>query len=126
MIINPIEELLATSESIVDANKKRIEKIKNVSNEEKEELFQKLKIDVEKKEIPLIKFLLENRLFFEIIEDEFIEKLVKIYHNINMYRKIEYINCLKESYKLRGVKGIVFAFGGIIKRFDRLTEVVAS
>lgn len=122
MIIKPIDELVAVSESIIDANKKRIEKIKAISNKEKEMLFQEFEINVEEKAFTSIKMLLENRMFFEIIEEEMIENLVKVYHSNNIHRKIEYINCLKESYKIRGIKGAMFTFGGIIKRFSMLSK----
>lgn len=118
MIIKTIDEVLKRNENNkIKANKERINLIKSNDKETIELYFKKMESYILEKNILGIQYILQYHLYFEEIETEFINDIMGTFFELKEEKRETYINCLKESYKVRGTKGILFSLGGIIKSF---------
>lgn len=118
MIIKTIDEVLKRNENNkIKANKERMNLIQKNNDETIDVYFDKIKLYIQQRNILGVQYILEYHLYFEEIETEFIKDIIKTYFDLNEERRKTYIDCLKESYKIRGKKGILFSLGGVIKRF---------
>lgn len=118
MIIQPIKELYDEGDNIIVANKKRICMIKRHA---KDDVYLRCKFDellenLEKCNLDRVQSILTNELFYEFINMPYVRALHVAYGKIN--DKENFIMKLKESYILRGVNSIKFAWTPIIKRYS--------
>ena len=116
MIVLTTEENIKNSTDLIEANKKRISKIKCIITDNVDDLFDRL-IELLEENLTEVTEFLEKQMFFEVILKEFVDELCMTYKKLDNERKKEYINCLKESYKTRGIKGYQFTFSPIIGRY---------
>lgn len=111
MIIQPIEELSEEGNRIL-ANKKRMKYIKNIITNECDKVFLELEKSLMENSFKDIAYITSHKIFFEVVDTDLLRKLQKLY----ILQGSEAINKLKESYKIRGVKGINFAWTPILER----------
>lgn len=116
MIIEPIRSLYSSDNDKVKANKLRVSKIKEVISDTNrvDELFIIVQEALLKMDVVRLSNTLSNDLFFEEVYASFILKLLDGFNSSN--DKISFIENLKVSYILKGVKGIRFAWTPIIDR----------
>ncbi|MGL5764507.1 MAG: hypothetical protein ACRCX8_02585 [Sarcina sp.] len=114
MIVRIIPELYGNSNNKVIANKKRISSIKgNISNKSRlKELFNKLEEYLTTGNIGDTLNLLVNEMFFEEIANSFVEELHIAY--VVATDKNDFINKLRESYIIRGVRSIKPAWSPVM------------
>lgn len=115
MVIKPLRELYEDGSNVVVANKRRITNIKNVigNTEKLGALFNKLSYSLENDKVDDVMETL-NGLYFEQLDSSTIMKLYNAYYESN--DKASFISDLVYSYKLKGVKGITFAWHPVISR----------
>lgn len=118
MNIIPVESLnLGESNSIVQLNKRRILQINSIGKKNIDSMFNELEELLDSNSALSLKYLLENKMFYEQIHDEIIYNIIDC---CNLKYRNEYIKDLKESYRVRGEKGIAFSWGFIIRKYERL------
>lgn len=116
MIIEPIASLYVEDRDRIKANKLRMSKISEIiSNQEVvDSLFSEIHNSLIKLDVVRLSRILSEQLFFEEVYASTILKLVDGFGSSN--DKEGFIQLLKDSYILRGVKGIRFAWTPIIDR----------
>ena len=116
MIIRPIDEIITPGASIIEINKVRMKKIQ--SNIYDFILIDKLFWDLEKailkRDVPEIEEIIGRKLFFEIPCAGLSSKMIDVYEEHT--NKKYFIDELKKSYMIRGIKGIQFAWIPILNR----------
>lgn len=117
MIYNGLE-----NGNIIERNKLRINLIKNNDFKKVSVLFKKVQYCIENKFLFELKIILQDELYFEIIPNKFLDNLVNTYNKIDKSIQNQYINELKQSYMIRGTKGIRFSLGGIINKFANANQ----
>lgn len=110
MIIRNIYEGM----DIIVGNKKRIDSIKRSIKEGTSIL--RLETLLETNNIMEIKTYLQNNIFFEIIEEDFVHIIIKTYNSTDS--KNDLLDELRESYNLKGVKGILFSWGRVLSKYS--------
>lgn len=117
MIIKVIDEILErNSNNLIKSNKERIKLIKE--NKDKIDLlFNDLKFYLDKKDNIEIRNLLENKMFYEKINNNIIKDITNTYYNISSNFKEELIESLKVSYSLKATSGIRIAIITILGRY---------
>lgn len=117
MVIKVIDEILErNSNNLIESNRERIKLIKENINKS-EMLFDELKFYLNKKDNIQIRNLLENKMFFEKINDNIINDITLTYYNISSNFKEEFINCLMQSYKLKATSGIRICIIALLDRY---------
>lgn len=123
MIIQPIRELYGEDGTRVTANKERVSGIKeNISNKEwLGEKFNELvyNLDNEGNKGDLYdrtSRLLSKELYLEVVCKSLIDNLHIAYRGSN--NKANFIKELKESYTIRGIKGIVHSWSPVIAKYS--------
>lgn len=116
MIIKPIDDIVTPGANIIEINKVRMKNIQdNIYNFM---LIDKLFLDLEKailkRDVPEIEEIIGKKLFFEIPCVGFSSKMIDVYEEHT--NKKYFIDELKKSYMIRGIKGIQFAWIPILNR----------
>ena len=116
MIIKAISEIATDGASIIEINKVRMKKIQenlyNFSTVDK--LFIDLEKSILKRDVVEIEKIIYEKLFFEIPCIGAATKIIDVYEN--HANKKYFIDELKKSYLIRGVKGMQFAWIPILNR----------
>lgn len=122
MIIKPVEKLIVGSKDIAESNKKRICNILEIGKPDVNVLFKEVEELLKSGSIVMLKYILENKLFFEVIADYFIDEIIEVHSSLKEELKCDYINCLKESYIIRGENGIRYSWTPLVKRYESLAK----
>lgn len=120
MIITPIDEFKVGSKNIAESNKKRVDRVILVKETNIGFLFKEFEDLLKNGTVIMLKYLLENKVFFEIIADNYIDEIIEVYIYLDNDLKHEYVNCLKESYIIRGDRGIRYSFTPIVRKYKGL------
>lgn len=110
MIIQPIKELYGEKGNRVSASKLRISKIKESIGDRNriDGIFCRLKECLDNGELDRVMNILVNELFYEVISAKFITDIYSTYRIVK--DKELFIEKLKESYIIRGIKSARFAW----------------
>lgn len=103
--------------SVIEANKIRIQKIKEVKQRGVEYHFINIKKKLDENESVLT--YMEDNLFFEKIDNVVYEHLETVWKRIDSKKREELISQMKESYMLRGERGYRFSITTILLRIDK-------
>ena len=116
MIIKTIDEINIQCENVIEANKLRMNKIQdNLMNlASVETMFIDLEKAILKKDFKEINNIISKKLFFEMVIIGFENELISSYEK--QINKKFFMDELRKSYILRGVKGLQFAWMPIILR----------
>lgn len=116
MIIKTIDEINIQCENVIEANKLRMNKIQdNLMNlASVETMFIDLEKAILKKDFKEINNIISKKLFFEMVIIGFENELINSYEK--QINKKFFMDELRKSYILRGVKGLQFAWMPIILR----------
>ena len=116
MIIKVIDEIAASGENVIEINKIRMKKIQDnlydltlVDN-----LFLELEKSILKRDIAEIENVICKKLFFEMPCIGISSKIIDVYEG--HANKKYFIDELKKSYIIRGVKGMLFTWMPILNR----------
>lgn len=116
MIIKSINEIITPGASVIEINKLRMKNIQD--NIYDFVLIDKLFLDLEKailkRDVPEIEEIVGKKLFFEIPCAGLSSKMIDVYEEHT--NKKYFIDELKKSYIVRGIKGIQFAWIPILNR----------
>ena len=97
------------NEDKVKSNKVRLYNIKSLKHKGVDEVFLKLYGGIMNANFSAVKDILQNELYFEVIDDILVQ---------NIINKVNYENCdfnkLKEYYILKAEKGIRFCWGQML------------
>ena len=116
MIIKVIDDIIVEEANVVEVNKIRMRNIQsNICNLA---LVDNLFLDLEKfiliKDVAAIEEIISKKLFFEIPCKRLGLKIINVYEKYD--NKKYFLDELKKSYLMRGVKGIMFAWMPILNR----------
>ena len=116
MIIKPIDEIVTPGASIVEINKIRMKKIQDNAYDFVliDELFFNLEKALLKRDLDKVEEIISKKLFFEVPCVGLAYKMIKAYENHT--NKKYFIDELKKSYLIRGIKGVQFAWIPILNR----------
>lgn len=116
MIIKAIDNIIVEGASIIEISKTRMKYIQNnicdlalVDN-----LFLDLEKFILKKDVNEIEEIISSKMFYEVPCKGLGLKIIGIYENHT--NKKDFLDELKKSYILRGVKGIMFAWMPILNK----------
>lgn len=117
MFIKPMKEIYLEEDDITSANEKRINIIRNnIENKVfMEETFKNLKLSLEKETKAETLKILKFKLFLEEINLNLITVIHRVFNLSN--NKEDLIEELKKSYKNKGVKGIVFSWTPVLRKY---------
>ena len=116
MIIRTIEEINIQCENVIEANKLRMNKIQDnlINLASVETMFIDLEKAILKKDFKKINNIISKKLFFEMVVIGLDNELIRAYER--QINKKYFMDELRKSYIIRGVKGIQFAWMPIILR----------
>lgn len=113
-MIQPIKELYEEEGNRVSASKKRIGKIKESIGDKCriDEIFSRLESSLKHGNLDMVMTIIMNELFYEVVSSSFVMDVYKSYINSND-REL-FIDKLKESYIIRGIKSARFAWTPLV------------
>ena len=116
MIIKAIDEIATSGASAIESNKIRMKNIqKNIYNLTLvDKLFFELEKAILKRDMVEVENIICKKLFFEIHCLGLGSKIIEVYEN--HANKKYFIDELKKSYIIRGVKGMLFTWMPILNR----------
>ena len=116
MIIKAIDEIATSGASAIESNKIRMKNIqKNIYNLTLvDKLFFELEKAILKRDMVEVENIICKKLFFEIPCLGLSSKIIEVYEN--HANKKYFIDELKKSYIIRGVKGMLFTWMPILNR----------
>lgn len=116
MIIKAIDNIVTDGVSIIEINKTRMKYIQNTIYDLS--LVDNLFLDLEKfilvKDVAAIEEIISKKLFFEIPCKGLGLKIINVYEKYD--NKKYFLDELKKSYLMRGVKGIMFTWMPILSK----------
>ena len=116
MIIKTIDEINIQCENVIEANKLRMNKIQDnlINLASVETMFIDLEKAILKKDFKKINNIISKKLFFEMVVIWLDNELISAYER--QINKKFFMDELRKSYIIRGIKGIQFAWMPIILR----------
>lgn len=116
MTIKTIDEISIQCENVIEANKLRMKSIQNNIKDLDmiEIIFLSLEKAISRRDIESINNIISKRLFFEKVCTGFENELINSYEK--QENKKYFMDELRKSYVIRGVKGLQFAWMPIILR----------
>ena len=116
MIIKATDKIVTPGASVIEINKVRMKNIQNNIYDLSlvDKLFSSLEKAILKRDIAELEKIIAEQLFFEVPCNGLSSKIIDVYdEHVN---KKYFIDELKKSYMVRGVKGIQFTWMPILNR----------
>ncbi|MBQ9014018.1 MAG: hypothetical protein IJ094_10800 [Bacilli bacterium] len=116
MVIKTTEIINSKGLSIIESNKLRMNMIKDNLNDliKLENVFLELEKAILTRDKQEIKNIVSDNLYYEILCEGFEDKIIDTYEKQN--NKKHFIDELRRSYIIRGVKGIQFSWTPILNK----------